>query len=65
MELMREHVHTALTLFGYSHCPVLCVVDNVGLNQPRAKLLPAQRGGPLWRKEIPEKVIFLQTFFFE
>lgn len=35
----------------------LSVVDNVGFNQPRAKLLTAQRGGPLRGKEVPEKVL--------
>lgn len=34
----------------------MCVVDDVGFNQPRAEFLPAQRRGSLRRKEIPEKV---------
>lgn len=49
-----------------SVCVFACV-DNVGFNQPRAKLLPAQRGGPLWRKEIAEEVVptdVTRTFLF-
>lgn len=38
-------------------CVMCCVfADHVGLNEPRAKLLPAQGGGSFWRKEIPEEV---------
>lgn len=65
--MMRMQI---IALFMCLHCLDLfvCVcVDNVGFNQPRAKLLPAQRGGPLWRKEIAEEVVLIdviRTFLF-
>lgn len=58
--------------FGRLSCSLphtLCVIsyafaDHVGLNEPRAKFLPAQRGGSLWRKEIPEEVPSIMMLLF-
>lgn len=50
----------------HAQCIALSVcLDNVGINQPWTKLLPAQRGGPLWRKEIPEEVVVVKKSYVQ
>lgn len=57
---LGDDVFVAQTILGWLHYTV-SVVDDVGFNQPWAKLLPAQRRSPLWRKEKPEKVNFFNV----